>query len=73
LVVTTHAGDKHRSRTKTSVVAVSRVQLKLQPSGWLHAISVSRGTDGGDLSHGLYPAAGGPADFWSVAGPDTDR
>jgi len=39
-VLTTHTGDGHRSRTKTSVVAASCIELKLQASGRLHAISV---------------------------------
>jgi hypothetical protein len=59
-VRTTHAGDGHRSRTKPSVVAASCIELKLQASWRLHAISVSPGIDAGDLSHSLYPAAAGP-------------
>jgi hypothetical protein len=67
VVLTTYAGDGHRSRTKTSVVAASCIELKLQASGGLHAISVSPGIDAGNLSRGLYPAAGGPVDVWFVA------
>jgi hypothetical protein len=40
LVLTTHAGDGHRRGSKTSVVAARCIELKLQASTRLHAISV---------------------------------
>jgi hypothetical protein len=39
-VLTVHAGDRHRGRSKTSVVAASCIELKLQTSGRFHTISV---------------------------------
>lgn len=66
-VLTTHARDGHRSRSKASVIAASCVKLELQASERLHASSVQPAPDAGERRSVAVCARRGPGVWWFVA------